>query len=198
MEPWTATLEIEFPATTLEEMTHALIVRDLVNGSSFDVETEDAGHQFSVDIAAGDELDQGSYRLLIDADIDGYDDAETVSAFLEQVLEEAIDEATQLNTAQVDLGEVPAAELEFRTVAEDQERWDLVIPDWLAPDAAVVPFGFRSYRPSDGTALPDDATLDEHGRVIVVPFGDRYHLVGIPAPSGSEVHAMDDSGTAAD
>jgi hypothetical protein len=191
MEPWTATLEIEFPATTLEELTHALIVRDLVNGSSYDVETEDSGHEFSVDIAAGDELEQASYRLLIDAEIVGLEEAETVSAFLEQVLEEAIDEAGQLNEAKVGLGEVPAAELEFRSVAEDQERWDLVIPDWLAPDAAVVPFGFRSFRTSDGSAHPDDAELDAHGRVIVVPFGDRFHMVGIPAPSGSEVHAVD-------
>lgn len=193
MAPWTATLAIEFPATTLEELTHALIVRDLVNGSSFDVETEDSGHEFAVDIGAGDELESGAYRLLVEAEVDGLDDPEIVGAFLEQVIEEAIDEADAIKQAQIDLGSVPAQELEFRSVDEDRERWDLVIPDWLAPDAAVVPFGFRGFTVDRDEARPSDAELDAHGRILVVPFGDRFHLIAVPAPQGSEVHAVDDS-----
>ncbi len=58
-------------------------------------------------------------------------------------------------------------------VPEDEERWDLVIPDWLAPDDAEVPFGFRSFDKVSGEPVPDNAAFDAHGRVIAVPFGDQ-------------------------
>ena len=67
---------------------------------------------------------------------------------------------------------------------EDQERWDLVAPDWLAPDGAEVPFGFRSFDAKSGEVWPDNEVLDAHGRVVLVPDGDEILVFGIPAPEG--------------
>ena len=70
------------------------------------------------------------------------------------------------------------------SVPEDEERWDLVAPDWLAPDGAEVPFGFRSFAADSGESWPGNDLLDAHGRVILVPAGDEIVAFGIPAPEG--------------
>jgi len=186
MEPWNTGWEIEFPATTPEELLLALVVRDLIHGTSFDVEAEEDGIEFAVDYTAGDELEDGCYRLLLAAEVDGPENAELVQAFTEQALEELLEEAESLLEQRTDLGTFPIAGLWFKPVPEDEERWDYIVPDWLAPDEAEVPFGFRSFEIASGTPAPDDATLDAHGRVIAVPFADEIRLVGIPAPTDSE------------
>jgi hypothetical protein len=182
METWNTGWEIGFPATTKEEMLLALVIRDLIYGSSFDVEAEDSDAEFAIDYTAGEEIEDGRYQLLLAAEIEGSDNAELIHAFTEQILEELLDEAEALVQQQTSLGDHPLSDLRFAVVPEDEERWDLVIPDWLAPDGAEVPFGFRCFDAGSGDAVPDDATLDAHGRVIVVPFGDTVHLVAIPAP----------------
>lgn len=176
--------EIDFPATTVKEMMLALVVRDLVHGSSFDVEVVEDGAELAFDFLAGDELDGESYRLLLSAEIAGSDNRELAQAFTEQMLEELVAEAEELTAQREDLGTKPAGEVVFETVPEDEERWDLVIPDWLAPDGAEVPFGFRAFEGTGGKPWPDNGALDAHGRVIVVPFDDTVHLFGIPAPEG--------------
>jgi len=186
MEPWLASFEVGFPASTLDELLLALIVRDLLYGSSFDVETPDGARTFQVDMTASEEIDAGTYQLLLEAEIRGLDDTEAAGAFLEQVIEEAIDEAQELLDGKSELAVVDADALEFRVVAEDDERWDLVIPDWLAPEGAEVPFGFRSFRPEGGEPVPDDETLDAHGRVVVVPFGGKFTFFALPAPAETD------------
>ncbi|MCU0303402.1 MAG: hypothetical protein MUC56_05050 [Thermoanaerobaculales bacterium] len=182
MATWNTGWEIEFPAQTVDELRLALVVRDLINGSSFDVESEETGAEFAVDYTAGDELEGTTYRLLLAAEVDGPDDPGLVQAFTEQALEEAIEEAEGLLEQATQVAELPLDRVRFEAVSEDAERWDLVIPDWLAPDGAEVPFGFRAFDAASGAPVPDDATLDGHGRVVAVPFDGRLLLVGIPAP----------------
>jgi hypothetical protein len=182
MATWETGWEIGFPATTVEELMLALVVRDLAHGSSFDVEAVEDGAELALDFLAGEELDGETYQLLLSAEVGGTDNRELVQAFTEEMLEDLVSEAEGLTAQNDDLGSRPAGEVVFQTVPEDEERWDLVIPDWLAPDGAEVPFGFRSFEAVGGEPWPGDGVLDAHGRVIVVPFGGAIHLFGIPAP----------------
>ena len=182
MATWNTGWEIEFPATSADEVLLALVVRDLIHGASFDVESEDTGAEFAVDYTAGDELEDGDYRLLLMAEVDGPEDAALLQVFTEQALEELIEEAEALLAERTPLKDVPLSDLRFDAVPEDEERWDLIVPDWLAPDGAEVPFGFRGFDVASNEPVPDNATLDAHGRVIALPFEDRIFFVGIPAP----------------
>ncbi len=183
MEPWLASFEIAFPASTVEELFLALVVRDMVYGTSFDVETEDGGQAFQVDVTASEEIDAEKYQLLVEAEIRGIEEPETARAFLEQILEEAIDDAEQLVEQRKEFGAVAADEIEMRVVPEAEERWDLVIPDWLAPEDAEVPFGFRAFRTDSDQPFPSNADLDGAGRIVMVPFGGQFSLFAIPSDS---------------
>jgi hypothetical protein len=182
MATWNTGWEIEFPAQTADEILLALVVRDLIHGASYDVEAEETGAEFAVDYSAGDELEDGTYRLLLMAEVEGPEDAALVGSFTEQTIDEVFDEAEALVAERTPLPGLPLDQLRFEAVPEDEERWDLVIPDWLAPDDAEVPFGFRSFDKTSGKPVPDNAALDAHGRVIAVPFEDQVLFVGIPAP----------------
>ena len=199
MEPWEAGWEIGFPAASVDELLLALVVRDLVHGSSYDVEALEDGTELALDFLAGDELEGESYQLLLTAEVAGTDDREMVQSFTEEMLEDLVDEAQELVAQGERLGSRPLAELEFRPVPEDQERWDLVVPDWLAPEDAVVPFGFKAFDAASGEGWPEDGLLDAHGRVILVPFRDAVHAFGIPAPSGfDEAEEADEEADGAD
>jgi hypothetical protein len=176
--------EIGFPASTVDELLVALVVRDLVHGASFDVEAIDDGSEMALDFTAGDELEGETYRLLLSAEVAGSDNREMIQAFAEEMLEGLVAEAEETVGHRKDIGSRPACDLVFRTVPEDEERWDLVIPDWLAPDGSEVPFGFRSYDAETARPWPDNADLDDHGRVVLVPFDGGVYAFGIPAPTG--------------
>ncbi len=192
MATWNTGWEIEFPAQTADEILLALVVRDLIHGASYDVEAEETGVEFAVDYSAGDELEDGSYHLLLMAEIEGPEDAALVQSFTEQAIEELLEEAEALVAQRTPLPASPADSIRFEAVPEDEERWDLVIPDWLAPDDAEVPFGYRGFDKASGAPVPDNATLDAHGRVVAVPFEDDLLFVGIPAPE--EHDHSDDEG----
>jgi hypothetical protein len=155
-----------------------------VHGSSFDVESVEDGSELALDFLAGDELQDQTYQLLLSAEVGGTKNREMVQAFTEQMLEDLVAEAGDLVSNRQELGSRPSEELIFRSVAEHEERWDLVTPDWLAPDGAEVPFGFRSFDTASGEAWPSNEDLDAHGRIVLVPAGDRIHAFGIPAPAG--------------
>jgi len=193
MTTWNTGWQIAFPSQTMDEMLLALVVRDLIHGASYDVEAEDSETEFAIDYTAGDELENEGYQLLLAAEIEGTENAELIHSFTEQMLEELLDEAEALVRQQTEIGAYASTELRFETVPEDEERWDLVVPDWLAPDGAEVPFGFRCFDVSSGAPVPDNAILDAHGRVIVVPTGDTIHLIGIPAPLGAEPPDRDET-----
>ena len=180
---WEAGWELEFPATSVDELLVALVVRDLVHGASYGVEAEETGHQYEVDYEAGEELEGEVYRLLIGATVKGPEDHEAMAAFTEQMLDEVVAEAEELVAAKKEVGSLPAREVVFQKVGEDSERWDLVLPEWLAPQGAEVPFGFRGYRAGGREPWPSDADLDAHGRVVLVPFGGRFTLFGVPKPA---------------
>lgn len=184
MEKIEAGWEIAFPASTVDELLLALVVRDLVHGASFDVEAIEDGSELALDFTAGDELENATYQLLLSASVEGSDNRDMIQAFAEEMLEGLVDEAQEAVDQQKKIGSRPIEGLAFRAVPEDEERWDLVVPDWLAPDGAEVPFGFRSFEAESGEAWPDNTTLDLHGRVVLVPFEDRIHAFGIPAPTG--------------
>lgn len=182
MEPWLASFEVQFPATSVDELLLALVVRDLVYGTSFDVETEDGSQTFQVDVTASEEIDSESYQLFVEAEITGVEDPEAARAFLQQILEEAVDEAEQCVANRREVDSMEAARIDLKAVPEEEERWDLVIPDWLAPEGAEVPFGFRAFL-GDGAdrPFPNNEDLDAAGRIVLVPFGGRYHFFAIPA-----------------
>jgi hypothetical protein len=186
MDTWEADWRVGFPAETVDQLLLALVTRDLVHGASFDVEAISDGTELALDFTAGDELDGELYQLLLSAEIGGSDNREMVKEFTEQMLEELVVEAEELAGQRVDLDSRPLSELAFRSLPENDERWDLVVPDWLAPDGAEVPFGFRPFVEAEDIAWPDDETLDAHGRVILVPFAGTAHLFGVPAPSTPE------------
>jgi len=189
MNPWLASFEISFPASTVDELLLALVVRDLVYGSSYDVESEETGEQFQVDVTASDEVEDGKYQLFVEAEVSGTENRDLAAEFLEQVLEEAVDEAEELVTARRPLAVRRCDEIDFQAVTEDDERWDLVIPDWLAPEGAEVPFGFRSFLAGTGQAMPSDQELDAAGRVVLVPVEHEIHFVAIPAPEAEDACA---------
>ncbi len=194
MASWETGWEIGFPASSTEELLIAIVVRDLVHGSSFDVESVEDGSELQFDFVAGDELEGDEYHLLLSAEVTGTDDGEKVQAFAEQMLEDLLGEAEELLAARQDLGSKTGAAIEFRAVAEDDERWDLVVPDWLAPDGAEVPFGFRAFDSSSGALWPEDEVLDAHGRVVLVPEADGYRIFGIPAPAEWGEHGEEEDG----
>ena len=184
MDSWETGWEVGFPAANADELLLALVVRDLVHGASFDVEAVEDGTELALDFLAGDELQDQTYQLLLSAEIAGTENREMVQAFTEQMLEDLVSEAEQLVAQREKLGSRASADLVFQGVPEDQERWDLVAPDWLAPDGAEVPFGFRSFDAQSGEVWPANEVLDAHGRVVLVPAGGEILVFGIPAPEG--------------
>ncbi len=186
MEAWEETMALDIPLEVREDVLQGLLVRDLLHGASFDVETDDPEAVFSVDFTCGDETEEGVYRLLIIAEVQGSEDHELVRSFTEEVLSEYLEEAANTVDDSQWIGDLAEDEVECRIVPEDEERWDLVVPDWLAPDEAEVPFGFRLFRKADGKPWPADADLDRFGRVVVVPWQGRLHVAGTPMPEGEE------------
>ncbi len=90
MDSWMASFEVAFPASKVEELLLALVVRDLVHGASYDVEAEETEDRFQVDITASDEIDGEDYQLLVEAEITGTENKELAGDFLEQALETAV------------------------------------------------------------------------------------------------------------
>jgi hypothetical protein len=183
---WEAAWEVEFPASSPEELAIALVVKDLLHGTSFDIEGAEGGAELALDYSAGDELEGTTYRLLVTAEATGAPDADTVREVTERLLDQLVDEAESLVGQRIVLAMEKAEAVGFRCVPEDQERWDLVVPDWLAPDGAEVPFGFRPALLESGRPWPTDEQLDGHGRIVVVPSGAELQLYAIPAPAGED------------
>ena len=195
MKSWETGWQVGFPAAEADQLLLALVVRDLIHGASFDVEAVEDGTELALDFLAGDELEGEEYLLLLSAEIAGTENREMVQAFTEQMLDDLVAEGEELVAQKQELGSRPLAELVFNSVPEDEERWDLVVPDWLAPDGAEVPFGFRPFDAITKGAWPDNEALDGHGRIVLVPFDGQAHLLGIPAPeSWEEEHEQDEGG----
>jgi hypothetical protein len=178
-----ASWELEFPCRQRQELLHALIVRDLLHGASFDLEVPDSDDEIALDCVAMDESDGEVYLLTVDAEVESKADAAVVHDLVVGLFEEIVDEAEQLVAVSKIVDSKKSAEVVFVHVEEYEERWDLVVPDWLAPDGAEVPFGFRPLLRGSSMQWPTDEQLNNHGRLVVVPDGDELHLVAIPSPA---------------
>jgi hypothetical protein len=188
---WEAGWEVGFRATSPEELLVALVVRDLLHGSSFDVEHESG--DLEVDYLVGDETSDGIYSLLVTARVEGVEDRKALQELTERLLEELVAEAESLVERRQALASIDLGSLAFKPVPEHEERWDLVVPDWLAPDGAEVPFGFRPELVSTGEWWPTDAELDEYGRIVLVPDSSTARLFAIPAPESDPMSSDDGS-----
>lgn len=181
-EEWEVALSIRRP----QDMLTALLMRDLMHGSSLDVDLGGDRGSMEVDYLAGDEEEAGSYRLLLTAHVRGPEDREALHELTRDLLEQSLTEAEEMAARRRRLGARALAELRFVVVPESEERWDLVVPDWLAPDGAEVPFGFRPADAKSDEPWPSDAELDAHGRVVAVVHDEELHLFGVPAPTETE------------
>ncbi len=183
---WEDAWALDLPGETAEQILFGLVLKDLAHGTSFDVEFGEDGPVLEVDFVCGDELEGTTYRLLLVAEVAGPEERDLLTEFAEEALgemaataQEAVDGAELLDEAVLDA-------IEVRAVPEDEERWDLVCPDWLAPDGAEVPFGFRPFRKTDGSPWPSDEMLGRFSRVVVVPTERGYRLYGVNLPSEEE------------
>jgi len=165
------------------ELLTALMVRDMLHGASFDLELEEGGRLVAVDYEVGDELEDDGYRLLVTAHMEGVEDLPAVQELTEQVLEQLLDDAQGLVKRRELVAIIHLGSLRFERVPDEGERWDLVIPDWLAPDGAEVPFGFRPLVAATGEPWPTDEQLDRYGRMIIVPHSGNAYLFAVPAPT---------------
>lgn len=182
---WEEAWALDLPGETAEQVLFGQVLKDLVHGASFDVEFEEDGTQLEVDFTCGDEMEEEIYRLLIVAEVTGPEEREMLGEFAEEALGEMAETAAEAARAAELLGEAKLEEIEIRTVPEDEERWDLVAPDWLAPDDAEVPFGFRPFRVPGGEPWPSSAELDRFSRVVLVPTPEGYRLYGVNLPEES-------------
>lgn len=186
MSTWEEGLALDLDGGSREGILYGLLVKDLLHGASYDVEVEEPETAFSVDYLCGDEQEDDVYRLLIVAEVAGPEEHDLVRQFTEEVLAELGEEAIALMEGAEELGEQACDAVAFRAVPEDEERWDLIAPDWVAPDGAEVPFGFRPFLAESGSAWPESSVLDAHGRVVVVPFGGKTYLFGTELPDEPE------------
>lgn len=175
--------EIELPASSPDDILTALSARDRVFGQSITLEPEeDESHAVEVWLGTADALEGERFHLAVYADLEGPEEyLEAAVEAVEGVVHELIEAATQDVAGALLLARRPANEIEFRAVEEEDERPQIIIPEWLAPvEELDLPWSFRSFT-KDGEAWPDDAILAEHARVAVVPFGDELLLYALPA-----------------
>lgn len=174
--------EIELPAGTAEQLLAVLASRDRLFGHSVTLEPEDEPDQAVEAWLASTEALQGTLvRLGVYVELSGPKSyLEAARDAIEDIVAEHV-EAAAVEASQAQLVERrPADEIEFRTVGEDEERPQLIIPDWLAPEEAELPWSFRSYD-LKGEPWPDDGLLATHDRLALVPFAGEMLLYALPA-----------------
>ncbi|MFI5165705.1 MAG: hypothetical protein ACHQQS_03720 [Thermoanaerobaculales bacterium] len=174
--------EIELPATTAEQLLAVLASRDRLFGHSLTLEPEDEPDQaVEAWLASTEALHGTTVRLGVYAELSGPKSyLEAARDAVEDIVAEHV-EAAAVEAAQAQLVERrPAEEIEFRGVEEAEERPQLIIPDWLAPESAELPWSFRSFD-RKGDPWPDDALLAAHDRLALVPFAGEMLLYALPA-----------------
>jgi hypothetical protein len=174
--------ELELPAATPEQLLAALSARDRLFGRSVTLEPEDdPGKSVEVWLGTTDALEGTTYHLHIFAELAG--PADYLDA-AKDALEDVVGDQIEIAAAEAEEAKLietrPAAGIHFTRVGEDDERPELVIPEWLAPDEEVeLPWGFRPFE-ADGKAWPSDEVIKTHGRVAVVPTGEELRLYELP------------------
>jgi hypothetical protein len=173
--------ELELPAATADQLLAALTTRDRLYGQTFTLEPEeDSAKAVEIWLASVESLDANKYRLGVYAEISGPKEyLEAARDALEDIVSEQVEAAaTEAGEATL-LERRPAAEIQFRKVAEDDEKPQLVIPEWLAPGEADVPWGFRAYD-AKGKPWPNDEIVLAHDRLVLIPFNGELLLYALP------------------
>lgn len=175
--------EVELPAGTPEQLLAALAARDRLFGQSVTLEPEeDAENTVEVWFGAAEALEDDTFHLAIYAELSGaqqYLDAARDA--LEDIVGEQIEMAATEAAEAALLETRKAAEVEFKQVSDDDQRPQLIIPEWLGPEGEDVemPWGFRAYG-QDGRTWPDDDTLSAHDRLVILPVGEELRLYALP------------------
>ncbi|HUK12470.1 MAG TPA: hypothetical protein VLW17_04135 [Thermoanaerobaculaceae bacterium] len=174
--------EIELPATSAEQVLAALASRDRLFGQSITLEPEDTPDEaVEAWLAATEVLDGQTIRLGVYVELSGPKEfLEPARDAIEDLVSEHVEAAaTEASEAKV-VARRPAAEVEFRQVGEDEERPQLIIPEWLAPAKVELPWSFRSCD-GKGDLWPDDRLVAAHERLALIPFGGEMLLYALPA-----------------
>lgn len=173
--------ELELPAKSAEELLAALAARDRLFGQEITMEPEeDPAKAVEVWIGTSDALAEGVYHLAVYAELKGAKEyLEPAVNALEEVFEEQLKEGAADAVAARLLDRRSAKEITFRAVSEEEELPQLILPEWLAPEGAELPWGFQPVA-ADGQTWPDRALLEEHSRVVVVPFGAELLAYALP------------------
>lgn len=182
--------ELELPASTPEQLLAALTARDRLFGQTITLEPEDEPEK-AVEVWLGttDALADETFHLGVYAELTGPSEfLEAARDALEDIVSEQVEEANA-EAAQAELLESrPSSAIHFEPVKEEDERPQLIVPEWLAPgdpEEIELPWGFRPFD-SDGKAWPANATIEAHDRLVLVPFGDELRLYTLPAIEDEE------------
>ncbi|MCU0292154.1 MAG: hypothetical protein MUF10_09230 [Thermoanaerobaculaceae bacterium] len=175
--------EVELPAGTPEQLLVALAARDRLFGQSVSLEPEDdAQNTVEVWFGAAEALEGDTFHLAIYAELSGAQQyLEAARDALEDIVGEQL-EAAAVEAAEAKLlGSRPAKEVEFKAVKDDDQRPQLIIPEWLGPEGEEVemPWGFRAFD-AEGRSWPDDETIAANDRLVVLPVGDELRLYALP------------------
>ncbi len=180
--------EIHLPASTPEEILAALAARDRLFGQTITLEPEDDPEK-SVEVWIGttDVLADDTFHLVLYAELTGPEDYLLAAR---DALEDIVAEQVELGTVDAEQSEVlderGSGDVEFRMVDEDDERPQLLVPEWLAPEEEIeLPWSFRPYLKA-GDAWPAEAVLDAHERVAVVPADGGFRLYALPVIEDDE------------
>jgi hypothetical protein len=173
--------ELELPAGTPEQLLAALTARDRLFGQSITLEPEeDPKKAVEVWLGTTDALEGKTFHLGVYAELTG--PAEFLEA-ARDALEDII--AGQIEAAAEEAGEAEllettaAADIEFRQVPEEDEKMQLIMPGWLAPDDVDLPWGFLPFG-KDGKPWPGPKTVEAHERLVVLPVEGEYRLFSLP------------------
>jgi hypothetical protein len=173
--------ELELPAATADQLLAALTTRDRLYGQTITLEPEeDSAKAVEVWLASVESLEASKFRLGVYAEISGPKEyLEAARDALGDIVSEHVEAAAAEAGEATLLEKRPAAEIHFEKVSEDDERPQLVIPEWLAPGEVDVPWGFRAYD-AKGNPWPGDDVVLAHDRLVLIPFGGELLLYALP------------------
>ena len=184
--------ELRLPATTPEQMLAVLAARDRLFGQTITLEAEEgSGDAVEAWFGTVEALDGDHVRLGILTEVTGPSELlDAAVEALEDTLSEIVSEGERDAAEATLIGRRRAAEVRIvRVTNEDDERPELIVPSWLAPNIETdVPWQLQPVDRS-GARWPGDGVLGEHGRVFVVPSGDELLLYGLPALEDDEEEA---------
>jgi hypothetical protein len=173
--------ELELPGSTAEELLAGLAARDRIFGQNVTLEPED-DPEGTVEawIGCTDALEGKTYRLGVYADLEGPEEyLEAARDALMDLVDEQVEQGKEDAAKATLLDRKPKGDIAFELVSEEGEKPQLILPEWLAPEEADLPWGFRPVT-KKGEPWPGEEVLAAHERLVVVPFAGEYLLYALP------------------